>query len=250
MTDSNAAALRAIRRACSRGADPEPCRPSRSCLINHERRGLDPDRPTCARAGQACRRDPRAKPCRLPVVPALVPRRRAQGASCRRSSAASPRRGPARIGLRSARRRRRAAWVAIWLALGKFPWSPLRQLRGTGWMLSVLRADPRSFRAFMQTGANSARLHPADPHWYLETMGVDPAVQRRASAAGCSSRCWRWPIATRSPAISKPQIRATPTITPATASSSRTRPFRWCRTARLISPCGAGPVAVATPGPS
>jgi GNAT superfamily N-acetyltransferase len=69
--------------------------------------------------------------------------------------------------------------VAIWLAPGKFPWSPLRQLRGTGWMLSVLRADPRSFRAFMQTGANSARLHPADPHWYLETMGVDPNIQRR-----------------------------------------------------------------------
>ena len=68
--------------------------------------------------------------------------------------------------------------VAIWLAPGRFPWSPSRQLRGTGWMLSVLRTDPRSFRAFMQTGANGARLHPADRHWYLETMGVDPAVQR------------------------------------------------------------------------
>jgi GNAT superfamily N-acetyltransferase len=69
--------------------------------------------------------------------------------------------------------------VALWLAPGKFPWSALRQLRGLGWMLSVLRADPGSFRRFMQTGANGARLHPADRHWYLETMGVDPAVQRR-----------------------------------------------------------------------
>jgi ribosomal protein S18 acetylase RimI-like enzyme len=69
--------------------------------------------------------------------------------------------------------------VAIWLAPGRFPWSVLRQLQGAGWMLSVLRADPRSFRAFMQTGANGARLHPADRHWYLETMGVDPAVQRQ-----------------------------------------------------------------------
>jgi ribosomal protein S18 acetylase RimI-like enzyme len=69
--------------------------------------------------------------------------------------------------------------VAIWLAPGRFPWSAFRQLRGAGWMLSVLRADPSSFRAFMETGANGARLHPADQHWYLETMGVDPAVQRQ-----------------------------------------------------------------------
>jgi ribosomal protein S18 acetylase RimI-like enzyme len=69
--------------------------------------------------------------------------------------------------------------VSIWLAPGRFPWSAFRQLRGAGWMLSVLRADPSSFRAFMETGANGARLHPADQHWYLETMGVDPAVQRQ-----------------------------------------------------------------------
>ena len=69
--------------------------------------------------------------------------------------------------------------VAIWLAPGRFPWSAWRQLRGAGWMLAVLRADPSSFRAFMQTGANGARLHPAYPHWYLETMGVDPAVQHK-----------------------------------------------------------------------
>jgi GNAT superfamily N-acetyltransferase len=68
--------------------------------------------------------------------------------------------------------------VAIWLAPGRFPWSAWRQLRGAGWMLAVLRAAPGSFRAFMKTGANGARLHPDYPHWYLETMGVDPAVQR------------------------------------------------------------------------
>jgi GNAT superfamily N-acetyltransferase len=69
--------------------------------------------------------------------------------------------------------------VAIWLAPGRFPWSAWRQLRGAPWMLSVMRADPGSFRAFMQTGANGARLHPTYPHWYLETMGVEPSVQRR-----------------------------------------------------------------------
>ena len=46
-------------------------------------------------------------------------------------------------------------------------------------MLAVLRAEPTSFKAFMKTGANGARLHPTYPHWYLETMGVDPAGQRK-----------------------------------------------------------------------
>ena len=69
--------------------------------------------------------------------------------------------------------------VAIWLAPGRYPWSASRELRGAGWILTVLRADPSSFRAFMKTGANGARLHPTYPHWYLETMGVDPAAQRK-----------------------------------------------------------------------
>ena len=69
--------------------------------------------------------------------------------------------------------------VALWLAPGRYPWSASRQLRGAGWMLSVLLADPRSFRRFMQTGANGARFHPEYPHWYLESMGVDPALQRQ-----------------------------------------------------------------------
>jgi ribosomal protein S18 acetylase RimI-like enzyme len=69
--------------------------------------------------------------------------------------------------------------VANWLAPGRFPWSVVRQARGAGWMLSVLLADPPSFRAFMETGANGARLHPSDDHWYLEAMGVDPAAQRK-----------------------------------------------------------------------
>jgi GNAT superfamily N-acetyltransferase len=68
--------------------------------------------------------------------------------------------------------------VAIWLAPGRFPWSVWRQLRGAVWMLRVLRAAPGSFRAFMKTGANGARHHPTYPHWYLETMGVDPTAQR------------------------------------------------------------------------
>jgi GNAT superfamily N-acetyltransferase len=71
----------------------------------------------------------------------------------------------------------RVIGVAIWLAPGRFPWSSRRQLRGAGWMLKVLLAAPGSFRAFMRAG-DGARLHPAYPHWYLETMGVDPDTQR------------------------------------------------------------------------
>jgi GNAT superfamily N-acetyltransferase len=69
--------------------------------------------------------------------------------------------------------------VAIWLAPGRFPWSAWRQFRGAAWMLEVLRAYPSSFRAFMRTGANGARLHPTYPHWFLEAMGVDLAAQRK-----------------------------------------------------------------------
>jgi ribosomal protein S18 acetylase RimI-like enzyme len=46
-------------------------------------------------------------------------------------------------------------------------------------MVSVFLADPRSFRRFMQTGATGARVHPEYPHWYLESMGVDPSFQRK-----------------------------------------------------------------------
>jgi ribosomal protein S18 acetylase RimI-like enzyme len=74
--------------------------------------------------------------------------------------------------------------VAIWLAPGRFPWSGWRQVRGASWMLAVLRSAPGSFRAFMKTGANGARLHPTYPHWYLETMGVDPAAQRMGLGGG------------------------------------------------------------------
>ena len=69
--------------------------------------------------------------------------------------------------------------VAISLAPGRFPWSAWRQLRGTAWMLAVLHAAPSSFSAFMKTGANGVRVHPTYPHWFLETMGVDPAAQRK-----------------------------------------------------------------------
>jgi ribosomal protein S18 acetylase RimI-like enzyme len=69
--------------------------------------------------------------------------------------------------------------VAVWLPPGAFPWSAGRQLRAAPAMLKVLAAAPRRFPAFMRLGGNAARLHPRDPHWNLETMGVIPQAQGR-----------------------------------------------------------------------
>jgi GNAT superfamily N-acetyltransferase len=46
-------------------------------------------------------------------------------------------------------------------------------------MLRVFAAAPAAFPRFMRLGANAARLHPRDPHWNLETMGIVPDAQGR-----------------------------------------------------------------------
>jgi GNAT superfamily N-acetyltransferase len=69
--------------------------------------------------------------------------------------------------------------VAVWLPPGAFPWSAGRQLRAMPAMLKVLAAAPGAFPRFMRLGGNAARLHPRDPHWNLETMGIVPEAQGR-----------------------------------------------------------------------
>lgn len=69
--------------------------------------------------------------------------------------------------------------VAVWLPPGAFPWSTGRQLRATPAMLRVLAAAPGAFPRFVRLGGNAARLHPRDPHWNLETMGIVPEAQGR-----------------------------------------------------------------------
>lgn len=71
----------------------------------------------------------------------------------------------------------RVLGVAVWLPPGAFPWSPWRQFRSAPGLLKVLVAAPRSFRTFMRQGTNSARQHPRDVHWTLETMGLRPEAQ-------------------------------------------------------------------------
>jgi GNAT superfamily N-acetyltransferase len=76
------------------------------------------------------------------------------------------------------------AGVAVWLPPGAFPLSAARQLRALPGMAGVLAAAPRSARRLLGYTAGIARLHPAQPYWYLEVVDVDP----RARGLGIGTR--------------------------------------------------------------
>jgi GNAT superfamily N-acetyltransferase len=67
--------------------------------------------------------------------------------------------------------------VTVWLPPGAFPLSPGGQLRVLPGMAGVLAAAPRSACRLLRYTAGIARLHPAQPYWYLEVVGVDPAAR-------------------------------------------------------------------------
>jgi GNAT superfamily N-acetyltransferase len=67
--------------------------------------------------------------------------------------------------------------VAVWLPPGAFPLSATRQVRGLTRMAGVLAASPRSARRLLRHTSGMAALHPVQPHWYLEVVGVDPNAQ-------------------------------------------------------------------------
>jgi GNAT superfamily N-acetyltransferase len=69
------------------------------------------------------------------------------------------------------------AGVAVWLPPGAFPLSMARQLRALPGMAGVLAAAPRSARRILRYTASIAGLHPAQPYWYLEVVGVDPGAR-------------------------------------------------------------------------
>jgi GNAT superfamily N-acetyltransferase len=67
--------------------------------------------------------------------------------------------------------------VAAWLPPGAFPLSPRRQLRVLPDTTRILAASPRSTPRLLRFMAGVRRLHPAQPYWYLEVVGVEPAAQ-------------------------------------------------------------------------
>jgi GNAT superfamily N-acetyltransferase len=69
--------------------------------------------------------------------------------------------------------------VALWVPPGSWPYPPLHQVRQ---LLRALRAFYPSFATLPKAGRTfrSAEMeHPKAPHWYLQLLMVDPAVQRQ-----------------------------------------------------------------------
>ena len=67
--------------------------------------------------------------------------------------------------------------VAAWLPPGAFPLSPRRQLRALPDTVRMLAASPRSIPRLLRFMAGVTRLHPAQPYWYLEVVGVAPGAR-------------------------------------------------------------------------
>lgn len=67
--------------------------------------------------------------------------------------------------------------VAAWLPPGAFPLSPRRQLRAAPDMARILAAAPRSVPRLMRFMNGVSKLHPAQPYWYLEVVGVEPGAR-------------------------------------------------------------------------
>ena len=67
--------------------------------------------------------------------------------------------------------------VAAWLPPGAFPLSPRRQLRALPGTVRMLAASPVSIPRLLRFMAGVTRLHPAQPYWYLEVVGVEPAAR-------------------------------------------------------------------------
>jgi len=68
------------------------------------------------------------------------------------------------------------AGCAMWAPPGKWKLSVLQQVRLAPLMLRVMPSAGLRNGARLQTQVEKA--HPADPHWHLSVLGVDPARQR------------------------------------------------------------------------
>jgi GNAT superfamily N-acetyltransferase len=69
--------------------------------------------------------------------------------------------------------------VAVWLPPGHHRMSSWRRLRAVPDGLRILIAAPRSFPRTLRYMEAEEALHPRAPHWYLESVGVDPAFRHQ-----------------------------------------------------------------------
>ena len=67
------------------------------------------------------------------------------------------------------------AGVAAWMPPGSEPGAPDRHARLNS--LTVRALYPRTGGALFEGFAGMAPLHPAEPHWYLAFVGIEPTLQ-------------------------------------------------------------------------
>jgi ribosomal protein S18 acetylase RimI-like enzyme len=76
--------------------------------------------------------------------------------------------------------RGRLAGVAAWLPPGRYPQGPLRQLRMGHVALTIVRHHRDRIPEALDALWRVERHHPDEPpHWYLNTVAVDPDHQQR-----------------------------------------------------------------------
>jgi GNAT superfamily N-acetyltransferase len=73
----------------------------------------------------------------------------------------------------------RIAGVAAWLPPGTFPLTPRRELAQLPGWLRVGAARPHIIPKAIRTATALDHCHPAEEHWFLAMLGVDPARQGR-----------------------------------------------------------------------
>ena len=73
----------------------------------------------------------------------------------------------------------RLVGIAVWLPPGAYPISIWRQLRLVPDVARMCLASPRSFGKVVRFAAAAHMAHPAQPYWYLQVIGVEPALQGR-----------------------------------------------------------------------
>jgi hypothetical protein len=84
---------------------------------------------------------------------------------------------------------------AAWLPPGAFPLTLERLLRVAPDMTRILATARRSILRLVRFMAGVNKVHPAQPYWYLEVVGVDPGARGRRS------------LTTSTPRSSRPRVR-------------------------------------------